>query len=1086
MRAPTFTSIAILLTVAGSATAADFRLIIKADEARFSQTKSIIIHGLKFRPDDRVVAVSFSQTAGTSMFRVSGGPEQPNGAILAGPNRAKGFSGRIASSPTQAPQGSFYASLETVPVAGAVPPRRTGVTKAVEGFFNSTSISIIALIVGGLVVAGFLLRPRSREEVYVPPKKRRTVDEALNEIVARLEEIDAKQKELVKKPPVLRSFSRQIAGFEDRLNALDGSLRNLQANVAKNSDSSSGVERGLREVSTRLQGVADTLAASTAGAKQSIEALRAQVDAAERAARESASRSAEALIAQGKHNDELQSMLFVVQENGKSSATGIASLTADVERLKADLEVRDAGADATRERLDAEIGKLVERWDHVMEAFTAQQGLETEVKALRSEYVAAQETTAKSIAQLSGAVQHSETLSREQAEKAAHAMKESMAELGARVEALSEKLRDEDALALSAEVHALKTAVAGLTDGLAVLQQELNGVRSDLPRLDASAALDALRNDVTAIDIPVADLQPVLEKLDELAGRIDEREAILQELQSQIGPRAEGMDSGSELLPVLADLRLELRAIAAEQEKSSEQTAQLALRVDQVGAREPSVTEDVIAEQFGSLAAKQEELVRQIGSLSSYLKAGRAEAAERIQVLELTLGNIQGAAAATVAEEHAAPELVLETTIPQSEPAEPEPVDEPLVVAEEDMPLPEAPVHPLEEPQAEEEMPSVPADAQVWASMGSNPARQWAIHSQVRVGSVSGEEALAALTPTETPAIDYELGEMVFAAGRVVYAHGDTLRGFWPGKGVNGVRLKAEISRGRNSLLAMQHLVFCITESHVEVVNTSTWTGHARFAGEYVDQLDTGSAWVGIAKTETGYALDFRDLGGKAISPTLALPTSLRQLAGSASDAENVYLLDVSGTVVRVSPAGITEIPLAIGEKEAFSLTLHGKTLVVLARGPKGDTVISVTRDGKSRKELGLAFKSAAGHPVVMNDRLFVVDAREEEAQILNLRKLEIEKTVRLPAGRVAEFCGIRSANESWLLLSLLEGDGPRGRVVLHNPASGEFQMVCKFNHPHLAVMPGKDTIVVATGCSYQNMIQVFELPTAASQAKAA
>lgn len=963
----------VVLAIHALSWATDFRLVIKADEEKFAHAGAILVHGLKFDAKDRIVAISFAQTGQPALFKISGGPENARGTVLGQPGEVKGFPGPVLSTPTEAPAGAFDAYLETFPM-GVVPPapKPTIVMKAKEAA-GSPWMLITLAGVGLAAVAGILFRKRPNfGTIYVSPGKRQAIESALETMVEKLEAIEAKQEELVRKPPILRHYKRQIGGFEERLNSIEGSLRRLQDAEGRTGGALESMEQAARhtaDIAEASRSITKEMAITLARLEAELSELRGRTEATEKATREASSRSAETLLAQSKQDQELQGMLFVLQEGQKSANAAAAKMADAVEALNAKAVKMESEHQAALERLHDEV-----------------QGLALQIQNLHE----------------------------------AH--------------------QPLDLSTISVEIENLKTALAGIPDHQAEFER-IRGEISDLHQAYVSTPTPNLDG--------LARIERELETLREQLGTIQPNDAPAEvvgmaELSQQVADMRQEMATWRTPAPDVhvdaPDFTPLTEAMAGLQDQLKE------LGSGMVAAEERSHAEvEALKAEIAELAAREAELeVKQ-----AELEAAPAPVFEPVAEAPVIIEQVE---AITVMEE------ILEVI---EEPA-PEPV---LVVEIEETALDES-----EDAQEEISAESAQVDTG-WQQDGAGSARTWACSVPYPI-SVSGSEEMKVLTPTETPSIDAEVGGMIFAADKVIYAHGEMLRGFWPGKSASAASLKAALPMDAWRILHVGNMVFCVEEDRVEIIGLNSWGRHGSFNGTYLAQASVGTTWIGICAHDGAYKLEYRDRHGQPEAESVMLPQLGNVVGLAAAEKMTVALFDKG--VAWVQGENVKTLDLN-SDWAPYSVMITGSHAVVLARTPSGAAVLAW--DGKKSRTLDLDWTPALAHGVCMGGTLYVDNPDGNVLAGIDLKKMEVKSSVQLPEQRVSKLIGVTCDAKRWMVAAVHADAGNSGRVVVVDAATGTYAQVCKISHPHVEIIPAEGRIVVATSCSYQNMIQVFSLP---------
>ena len=906
----------------------------------------------------------------------------------------------------------------------------------------------------------------------------------------KLEEIDASQRDLVRKPPVLRAFKNQISTFDSRLEHIEGHIKALSASESKTADRLGGVETTVRQAQSLIQHLEasiETLAGAQTDTGSALEAMAAELQAVERTAREGANRSAEMLIAHGKQDSEVQGMLFVLQEGQKQASEAVRGLESRLSALREQIASLQSASKAG----DSLVGDLVAEVSHV----------QANVAAL-SEAVAAIPDNDARLTELAASL---DRIAKEQASFAVEASSAQAAladstvmALDARFATLEERSSElaaaigelRDAPRPPAEVEELVAKTAKIEDALEGLAALLAGVRADITSASdrsrqAEERQDSLRvafeKTVAASREEALGIQKRFdalaeasktwnkafeEQIGQIAARIDEREAILSSLQSRAA-QPEGMSDGSELVPLIAELRLEIKDVCAEQVKARQALSAVSETV--AGLRSQSESDLAILRELVGQPSGQDPSLQ----LSEYTNVLAESLGRRLDSLDARLEELGATPASEtpVEADQGAEEVAEQTEIPSLQLVEPEPAPVAEIPAEEALPL-----------EAEEEPSDGEQGSGEWSALGASGARRWSSMVSSAAFRVA-EDQMKPLTPTETPAIDYPVGPMAYGGGRLLFAHGDRLCGFWPGKSSNSVALKKPFPTGNWRLACTDRHAFCVLDGMVEIVSLTGRATHAKFSGDYLDHVCSGGLWVGLFNQEGNLALDFRDKDGKQVAPPLALATDELNHAALAATESAVFVALRSGQIFKVDEGGARRLAPEVEGAELVWLALHNKSLVTLMRVGNDEHLFVLDAKGNVSRQLLLGFDTGVSHPVLMGDKIYLATS-DRRLATTNLKKLDAPTFCEIECQTIADFAGIHSGSDHALLLTLLD-EGTAGRVALLNPKDGATSTVCRINHTHVNAIAAGSCIALSTGCSYQNMVRVFDF-SEASQAKAA
>ncbi|HTQ09807.1 MAG TPA: hypothetical protein VMI31_07025, partial [Fimbriimonadaceae bacterium] len=253
-RAPRIASALLLFFAAGAALATDYSLAINSSWAQLAKAKAIHVYGFKFGKGDRIVSVTAGRQGGDTGYRVTLDSNGASGTMLSDQHTIDGFPGKVLSSAGEASGKSYSVAVEKVAAAAKADAASSGIAANAKGFLTSPAgyATFGALIL--LFAGAYMFRPKSAaRDSVVLPNRRRAIDEYLKEIAKRIEEIDAHQHELVKKPPVLRTFRNQINEFETKLKQLDGQLSNVQNLLVRTGESLGALDRGQQDIKAQSE-----------------------------------------------------------------------------------------------------------------------------------------------------------------------------------------------------------------------------------------------------------------------------------------------------------------------------------------------------------------------------------------------------------------------------------------------------------------------------------------------------------------------------------------------------------------------------------------------------------------------------------------------------------------------------------------------------------------------------------------------------------------------------------------------------------------------------------------------------------------
>lgn len=1128
--------------ISGSLYSADYRLTINGTPKDLEGAKSLLIYESGMKQGDRVLEIRFSTNSAVRGYEVSASSNGASGIVVAGAGTAKGFGGYVVGVRGKAPAKHLSATLALL--SGPLGDRPAGLLAGLTRFVGSSPGIMLLGSLALLIVTGYFIKKRisNRDEIYVPARRRKTIETALAEITERLEEIDTNQKNLVKKPPMLRTFKAQIDGFEERLDRLHATLTKASTTVV-------GVEAGLTSLRSRIDQTdeaIDKLSAAEENTTAELHGLAAKVELAERTAHESAARSAELLMMHTKQDDEIQGLLFVLQEGQKSTHQAVSAVHKEFDAVQQRLSGLEKRTDdhgrvlgQNKDSLDS-VADLLNDLDAKIEKVPATVGEKLSDLSHESRQLAAgfrtvtdkQQSMAEALeTALAG---HSEALNTLESGGNETSQKlDDLKEGIAKLESAGRLAREAQEASIAA---AINEALTAKEDGLSSVSERVDEIAnsqrrlaSELPKLgdaiaglqaDAAAALgDGFAADREALESIMSEVATAIashekegarrasaleQKIEDLASRLDQRAEAVKAIESQIKDQKSSKVEVIDFTPMLGDMRHHVQSLASDHAKTAQSLADLSMSMAELiregednaakiearfgqiveaitgsskGASDTSAVEERVAGLAESVSNLRAENERHATALEARVESGAAEFQGRAQDI---LSRIEAISAQrgeeferssrpeTAVEIPTVPEVHLELVEPvagehQQEDGSAENANGTSVEIDGKAP----------EDSGDESL----ADSSGWHCAGSSPARRWSVSFDRAVDMQASDEPLKPLTPTETSAIDYGLGAMLFANGRVYYAHGDHLRGFWPGKGDTSVALAGDLGCEQWRLAFFRGRVFCVHQNCVEIIGLGTAAAQAKYSGTYVDQVCTDSHWAGLLAQDGGLLIDFRDEVGRQIGKPRPLPAKAEDARAMAAHGETIYVGLAKGKVLRVTA---TEISEGKFDGEPIWLSARRSGLIALVRTKKGLRLTQAGSDGVIQGHLDLDFATTLDNPVIMGDKLYLVNADTAEIVPYNLKTLAVGDSIALPGSRVVSFAGVYKDSRQALLVTVQEGEGHSGSVVLIEPKSGDSMMVCRVNHPHVAVIAANGKIVVATGCSYQNMIRVFD-PCAAS-----
>lgn len=363
-----------------------------------------------------------------------------------------------------------------------------------------------------------------------------------------------------------------------------------------------------------------------------------------------------------------------------------------------------------------------------------------------------------------------------------------------------------------------------------------------------------------------------------------------------------------------------------------------------------------------------------------------------------------------------------------------------------------------------------------WSSAGGSGSGTWSSELEQEYTLLLTEGSIQAVCPAETPGIEHPVGAMVYHRGKVIYAHGDHVRGFWPGKNPRSVALSHPTPQDPWRLLILKDRLFCVADASVDVVDLNAWTRNATFAGHYSAQCAAGDLWCGLKADSP--ALEFRDALGISLSPTIPLPEGYSSDVELLSDGNVVYAVAKTGRVCRIDTAQAVEIG-NFELSDLFSLEhafLTETGVVALVSGPAGISIRQMGWNGRHRIVANSDVKYLSGNVAAIDHLVYFFDAERSELVVCDTRKNLLLDAISLPDVEILRrLIGLKAGANRFLLIAGSDGNGLHGSVFLLDPRTEKHVLLCSTNQPHVDAILAGDKPVVATSNSFQNIIRIFE-----------
>lgn len=1065
-----------VLSLAALSAAADYDLVVPQGWDYLKTAKTLVVYsptGL-IKPGDHIKRVVVGGADGQEV-RISSGWSTGSEVELSKSGTATGYPGSIILSTDNTGANGLSATLVPAGV-GATRPAKEGIAGAFPWIWVLGGLGVVVVLSG---LSTLLRRPGPAGA----PQRftgRKGVEEGVREIRAKIEEIQNDQRELVKKPPVLRSFRKQIESFEHR-------LRDIESSSEETFQQLSVIAGTLTRLEERLGNLAQHAVSASTDSKKAIELVGKL--SSEQSAQTSQLQEQIRKVAAG------QEGIGLISRDVAKTADSVANLASRIDSVAAQNLAQETRIQAVSTALDSTKKQL--------EGLATAESVSATHSGLSKLTAIAQSTDQRLAgleAQASASAGRDEE-TRAQIQNVASSVEQGLARLDSRVELVSKTTEGLHQSLLEIQGRVSNTE-GSLHENLQGLASQLGTLRTEVGSLPQ--AMSSLGDRVGSLD---ARLAPLSERGDLLAESFQGLQARFEEAAQNLATQVQSMEGrleeirtdGSKLAN-LPEVALELHGNTAEltEHVRSAESGLKSLGEELAKLQQAMLSDSKQSDAFADeLAQRLEAWEGALANVASKVDDLRAPAApEPIVTLEeaepesVELQLVETLAQETKLESEAEPVTVEVAADPEPE-LQPEiqPEPEPEAEIEPEVVAPEAPAAELEiredEDLDDEGFVLEKSKAGRWAGMGGSSERTWStkMPSAKTLPSVKGP--IRPLTPIETPSVDSQLGALICTGQGAAYAHGDSLRCFWPGTENRSVALQSPLPNDLWRVMLFGGYLYCVEERQVEVVHMSTWTKHATFQGDYLCQAHTDSHWVGLMAWGEKLAIDFRDSLGAHIGTPREIDASASDSYYLAAAGNAAYVGTRSGSVFRVEPAGVVQLCRPSDDSKLLSLTVTKAGLLLMIQGENGLAARLIGKDGHLLKEADMGCQVLAHAPVVMGDRFYVFDDCLGELLTVNLKSLQIGSRMALESTLgIGRMLGLVCGKNHLLAILAADDRGQCTRAFVLDPKTGQEMTLCPINHPRAEMVAGDGHLIIATSSAYQNTIQVFD-PFDAVEAKA-
>lgn len=358
-----------------------------------------------------------------------------------------------------------------------------------------------------------------------------------------------------------------------------------------------------------------------------------------------------------------------------------------------------------------------------------------------------------------------------------------------------------------------------------------------------------------------------------------------------------------------------------------------------------------------------------------------------------------------------------------------------------------------------------------WSGAGGSSSRTWGSESSRPLELVRFEGELKPLTPIETAPPGDTVGAMVYGMGRVAYACGKNVYGFWPGKDDRHVPLDFPVSTEDWRLALKGQNLFVVEEKKVKILSIQSWFVLEQFKGEYHDQLLTGNRWAGL-RNDNGPVIDFRDMRGQVAAEGIRLDMEWDGLK-LASSEDRMYAGSCDGRFFEVSEFGTELLGSGPENSELVHLSSYDNGIVALLR--VGDNLECLRLDGESRS-ISLDMRSFAGNPILLGTKLYLADLENSKLVTLNLKKMSVSKVDAFDGvSDIRRMVGVQHKSQHDLFLITTDTGKKGGRLVMLDAKSGAETTFGSVGQATVNLIAADHHVVLSTSSQYQNVIRVLE-----------
>lgn len=383
-------------------------------------------------------------------------------------------------------------------------------------------------------------------------------------------------------------------------------------------------------------------------------------------------------------------------------------------------------------------------------------------------------------------------------------------------------------------------------------------------------------------------------------------------------------------------------------------------------------------------------------------------------------------------------------------------------------------------------VPKAPAPAGDLKPVGAYASQRFSTSAPGGKQIKSETDIAKPLKPIDMPSPEHQVGPIVAYGLSVVYAYGNEVRKHWPGARDSKVAVDCPIPNESWRLLNYEGTLFCVAEEKVFILSGNDIHKDAFFAGRFVAQTHTTSAWAGFQIKDGQGFVTLKDKNGKDNLGEVPVANPGDAHVFLASSNEAVYVAFSTGELFRVEGGGCQAMP-KVDKGSIVGFAVDPRGLIVTSQGANGVVISLLNPTGAVLKESTAVAGSISHPPALLDHTIHLFDDSKSEAVTVSTDSLQV--TIRKPIEGVvgvARLMALSEDNGVSLLLLAKDSEGRPTDVYFHGVETGLNTKLCHINAAKGDIVYADGHVAVSSTSSMQNMIQVFSVYGAASVRAAA